>query len=139
VVRKLPQFRHNGRSGTFRSWLRAVLVNQVRSFYRQRRGRPEPADPQGEDSPLLLLEQPDSELTRRWDEEHDRHVMARLLELIRPEFTAATWQAFEAAAVQGRPAAEIAARLGLSVNAVWIARSRVMRRLREEARGLLEE
>jgi RNA polymerase sigma-70 factor (ECF subfamily) len=139
VVRKLPQFRHNGQGGAFRSWLRSVLVNEVRSFYRRRQSHPEPTDPQDEASPLLLLEQPDGELTRRWDEEHDRHVMARLMDLVRPEFTATTWQAFEQAVVQGRLAAEVAAELGLSPNAVWIARSRVMRRLREEARGLVEE
>jgi RNA polymerase sigma factor (sigma-70 family) len=139
VIRKLPSFRHNGRGGAFRGWLRAVLANQVRFFYRQRRGRPEPTDPQDEDSPLLQLEQPESELARRWDEEHDRHVMQRLLDLIRPEFAASTWQAFEEAVVHGRPAADVGAELGLSPNAVWIACSRVMRRLREEARGLLQE
>jgi RNA polymerase sigma-70 factor (ECF subfamily) len=139
VIRKLPQFRHNGRDGAFRAWLRGVLVNQVRHFYRRRRAHPEPADPQDEESPLLLLEQPDSELARRWDEEHDRHVMGRLLDLIRTEFAETTWQAFERAVVQGRAAAEVAAELGLTANAVWIARSRVTRRLREEARGLLGE
>jgi RNA polymerase sigma-70 factor (ECF subfamily) len=139
VLRKLPQFRHNGRGGAFRGWLRAVLANQVRAFYRQRRGRPEPTDPQEEDSPLLQLEQPESELSRRWDQEHDRHVLERLLALIRAEFAASTWQAFEQAVVHGRSAAEVGAELGLSPNAVWIARSRVMRRLRAEARGLLQD
>jgi RNA polymerase sigma-70 factor (ECF subfamily) len=139
VVRKLPQFRHTGRGGAFRSWLRAVLGHEVRNFYRQLRAHPEPTDPQAEDSPLLTLEESDSELARRWDDEHDRHVMTRLMELVRPEFTPTTWDAFEQAVLQERPAAEVAAELGLTANAVWIARSRVMRRLREEGQGLLEE
>jgi RNA polymerase sigma factor (sigma-70 family) len=138
LVRKLAQFRHNGKGGAFRTWLRAMVANEVRAFYR-RRNRPEPADPQDETSPLLLLEQADSELSRRWDEEHDRHVMARLLEIIRPEFTPPTWQAFERSALQGRPAEEVGAELGLTANAVCIARSRVLRRLREEARDLLQD
>jgi RNA polymerase sigma-70 factor (ECF subfamily) len=138
LVRKLTQFRHNGKGGAFRTWLRAIVANEVRSFFRRRRNSPEPADPQDEASPLLLLEQADSELSRRWDEEHDRHVMARLLEMIRPEFTPPTWQAFERSALQGRPAAEVGAELGLTANAVCIARSRVLRRLREEARDLLQ-
>jgi RNA polymerase sigma-70 factor (ECF subfamily) len=139
LVRKLGQFRHNGKGGAFRTWLRAIVANEVRAFYRRRRNRPEPADPQDEASPLLLLEQADSELSRRWDEEHDRHVMVRLLEIIRPEFTPPTWQAFERSALQGRPAAEVAAELGLTANAVCIARSRVLRRLRQEARDLLQD
>jgi RNA polymerase sigma-70 factor (ECF subfamily) len=139
LVRKLPRFRHNGRDGAFRGWLRSVLAYEVSAFLRGRRRRPRPADPQGEASPLLQLARNDSELSRRFDEEHDRHVVARLLQLVRPEFTPTTWQAFERSALQGRPAAEVAAELGLTPNAVCIARSRVIRRLREEAHGLVEE
>jgi RNA polymerase sigma-70 factor (ECF subfamily) len=139
LVRKLAQFRHGGQQGSFRAWLRAILVFQVRHFHRRRKGQPQTADPSDETGPLAELENHDSELSRRWDAEHDQQVMARLLEIIKPEFTATTWQAFERSALQERPAAEVGAELGLTANAVWVARSRVMRRLREEARGLLVE
>jgi RNA polymerase sigma-70 factor (ECF subfamily) len=139
LVKKVPQFRHGGKEGSFRAWLRSILAHQVRYFYRRQQQLPHPAGAHEEDSPLFQLEDGGSELSRRWDAEHDRHVMARLLEIIKPEFTATTWQAFERSALQGRPAAEVGAELGLSANAVWVARCRVMRRLREEARGLLSE
>jgi RNA polymerase sigma-70 factor (ECF subfamily) len=139
LVRKLPQFRHNGRTGAFRAWLRSVLVYLVRWFYRRRGNRPMPLDPREGQSVLLQLESADSDLSRQWDEEHDRHVVARLLNLIRSEFSPTIWQAFESSALQGRAAAEVGAELGMSANAVCLARSRVLRRLREEARGLVQE
>jgi RNA polymerase sigma-70 factor (ECF subfamily) len=139
VVRKLPRFRHSGRGGAFRGWLRAILALQVRYFYRRRQNLPEPTDPQDENGPLLRPDQAEGELARRWDAEHDRQLMGRLLERIRPEFTPTTWEAFERSALHGRPAAAVGAELGLTANAVCIARSRVLRRLREQARGLLRE
>src|SRR5206468_872600 len=62
----------------------------------------------------------------------------RLLEVAEPEFAPSTWQAFQRLAVDGRPAAEVAAELGTTVNAVLLAKSRVLRRLRQEARGLVD-
>ena len=61
----------------------------------------------------------------------------RCVRLIRTEFEERTWRAFWAAAVDGRPAAEVAAELGMSPGAVYIAKSRVLKRLREEFDGLL--
>ena len=139
LFKKVGQFRHRGKPGAFRAWMRSVLAYEVSAFHRQRAGLPKPADPQDETGPLAGLENGESELSCRWDAEHDQHVVARLLELIKPEFTESTWLAFERSALQDRPASEVGAELGLTANAVWVARSRVMRRLREEARGLVVE
>src|SRR5262249_286804 len=84
------------------------------------------------------LADPDSSLSRLWDQEHDQHVLRRLLELVEPEFTASTWQAFRRVALEGGRPADVAAELGLSVNAVLLAKSRVLRRLRQEAQGLVD-
>ena len=73
-----------------------------------------------------------------WDEEHDRHITRTLLASIRLEFQPATWRAFQRQVQDGRPAADVAAELGLSVNAVLIAKSRVLKKLREKAEGLVE-
>jgi RNA polymerase sigma-70 factor (ECF subfamily) len=137
VLRELPAFRHNERPGAFRAWLRAILVNRLRGFWRARQSQPiaEGGTPAHE---LEQLEDPDSRLTRLWDQEHDRHVLRRLMELIRPEFAPATWQAFWQTTVDEKPAATVAQELGLSVNAVWLAKSHVLRRLRQESRCLLD-
>jgi RNA polymerase sigma-70 factor (ECF subfamily) len=89
-------------------------------------------------SQLDQLEDPDSGLSRLWDEEHDRHVVRRLLERIEGEVTLPTWQAFRRVALEGKDEATVAAELGLSINAVFIAKSRVLQRLRREAAGLIE-
>jgi RNA polymerase sigma-70 factor, ECF subfamily len=131
LVRQLPDFEHNGRPGAFRAWLRGITVNLLREFWRARR------EPEGGD----LLEQisdPDARLSRLWDEQHDRHVLHALMELVRPEFTETTWQAFRRAAIDGAQARTVADELGLSVNAVLIAKSRVLTRLRQEASGLVD-
>jgi RNA polymerase sigma-70 factor (ECF subfamily) len=55
-----------------------------------------------------------------------------------PQFAPATWEAFRRFALEGIPAAQVAAELGLTVNAVTLAKSRVLKRLRKEAGDLLK-
>ncbi len=134
VLRRLPEFRHNGRTGAFRTWLRGIVGNVLRDHLRAAERRPD-----GGEQLLAEVENPDSDLNRRWDEEHDRYVLRGLLELVHPEFAAATWDAFRLTTIEGRNTAEVAAELGLTPNAVRIARSRVMARLRQEAEGFIDE
>ena len=131
VVRRVSEFDRRG-PGAFRAWLRQITVHRLRVYWDRR--------PAGDAAPEALTELTDSSspLSRSWDEEHDRHVVKSLLESLRLKFEPATWRAFERQVQDGAPAAEVAAELGLSVNAVLIAKSRVLQRLREEGRGLLE-
>ena len=137
VLRRLPDFRHNGRKGAFRTWLRGILLNRLRDFRRQ----PSPALVQeGDDSERRLdnLADDQSELSRQWDREHDQNVVNRLLHLIAADFEPRTWQAFRAFVMDGHPAATVAAELRMSVGAVWSAKSHVLKRLRHEAREMLD-
>src|SRR6516165_5272895 len=137
VVREMPQFEHNQHKGAFRRWLRTILVNRLRGFWRARQSRP-PAGNSDLAQMLDQLEDPQSGLSQLWDKEHDRHVMARLLEQIEPEVTPSTWQAFRRVVLDGKDEETVAVELGISVNAVFIAKSRVLARLRREAQDLLE-
>jgi RNA polymerase sigma-70 factor (ECF subfamily) len=118
--------------------LRTILVNRLRHFWRARQAQPQA--PGGSDFAGVLdqLEDPDSRLSRRWDREHDEHVARRLLELIEPEFEVSTWTAFRRVALEGVRPADAAAELGVTVNAVFIAKSRILSRLRQEQAGLTE-
>ena len=136
LVKELPNFQHDLRPGSFRRWLRTITVNRLRNFWRSGKRRPVSAG--NVDFLLDQLEQPDSPLSRQWDEEHDRHVVARLLELLEPEFEPATWRAFRLLVLEGKPTSEVAAELNMSANAVRIAKSRILTRFRQEAEGLLE-
>jgi RNA polymerase sigma-70 factor (ECF subfamily) len=131
LVRQVAGFRHNGRPGAFRAWLRGITVNLLREFWRD---RPAPASA----SVLQELADPESGLSRLWDRQHDQCVLQSLLDLVRPEFSDPAWTAFRRLALEGAPAREVAAELGTTVNAVLIAKSRVLARLRQEARGLVD-
>ncbi len=136
VVRELPQFERK-RDGSFRTWLRRISVNKVRSHRRRR--KPIPATGLDHAEYFLdRLEAPDGDLARQWDEDHDRHVYHRLLEIVQRDFQLTTWQAFHRFALDGVPAAQVGEEVGLSEGAVLRAKHRVLKRLREEAGQFLD-
>jgi RNA polymerase sigma-70 factor (ECF subfamily) len=130
VIAELPQFEHNRQLGAFRCWLRSITVNRLRSYWRGRRERGEGES--GETSYLDELADPDSELSRQWDHEHDASIAGRLLERVKHEFEPRTWDAFYKTVLDNRSTAEVAEELGTTANAVLIAKSRVLGRLRKE-------
>jgi len=138
VLRELADFRHNQQRGAFRHWLRTVTVNRLRALWRTRRGRAAATGDRNVAQMLDQLADPNSSLSRLWDQQHDQHVARRLMELIRPHFEATTWQAFRRVVLDGLKAAAVAHELGISVNAVLLAKSRVLSRLRQEMRGLTD-
>jgi RNA polymerase sigma-70 factor (ECF subfamily) len=135
VVARLPEFVHNGRPGAFRHWLRSITVNHLRAFWR---ARPPEAAQGAVEAALDQLEDPASDLSREWDREHDSYVVRKVLDYVEPEFRPATWQAFRRLVLDGAAPQAVAEELSLSVNAVLIAKSRVLRRLRQEAEGLID-
>jgi RNA polymerase sigma factor (sigma-70 family) len=138
VVRRLPEFEHNQRTGAFRTWLRSIVSNRLRDFWRAQQGRARAVGGSDFVRRLEELEDPASGLSHLWDREHDRHVADQALEHLQPQFQPMTWQAFDLVARQGRRPAEAAAQLGMTVNAVLLAKSRVLRALRREIRGLAD-
>jgi RNA polymerase sigma-70 factor (ECF subfamily) len=137
LLRELPEFRHSGHSGAFRAWLRGILVNRLRELWRAGRGRPTAT---GDSDFLQLADQladPDSILSRHWDTHHDQEVLSRLLLLMESEFETKTILAFRRVGLEGARPREVATELGMSVGAVYVAKSCVLRRLREEAHDLI--
>ena len=116
VFRKIARFERRGQ-GAFRAWLRTILAHRVRDYFRGQKYRPTATG----DSDILRrldeLESPDSALSRLWDHEHDEHVIASLMQRVQRDFSPATWQAFRRHVLEGEPAGQVAAALGLSLNA----------------------
>jgi RNA polymerase sigma-70 factor (ECF subfamily) len=138
VVKHLPLFEHTGRRGAFRAWLRTIVCSRTSEYWRSAE-RSLPAD--GGSGAAVALQQiadPNSDLNRHWDEEHDRYVLDCLLDLVEEEFEPATVRAFRRLALDGASGAEVAAELGLSVAAVYVAKWRVLQRIRQEAEGLID-
>jgi RNA polymerase sigma-70 factor (ECF subfamily) len=84
------------------------------------------------------LEDPASEMSQIWNQQHDRHVARQLLASTESNFEPTTWKAFCRIALDGARADVVAKELGISLNAVLLAKSRVLKRLRKEAAGLIE-
>ncbi len=135
VADKLPGFRPV-RPESFRAWLRAILGYRLKTHWKRARRRPTAG---GFERLVAGLEDGQSELARRLDEEHNRHVVGQLLEDIRPHFQPATWQAFWRTVIVEESVVRVAADLRLTANAVFIARSRVLKRLRQEVVGLVDD
>jgi RNA polymerase sigma factor (sigma-70 family) len=130
LLQKLPSFVYRpGQS--FRAWLKTVTLNK----YRERRRRRAPV--QAADG--LLDDVPEPAAGEAfWEAEYRDRLASRALQVMRAEFQPATWRAFWETVVAGRPGAEVAAELEMTVNAVYVAKSRVLRRLRQELAGLME-
>ena len=129
VVRRVAEFDRRG-PGAFRAWIRGILANQVGKYFRDRHTHPD-LDPD-------QLAADDSVLARRWDREHDEFFAARALRAVEADFAPVTWRAFRRQVFDDCKAAAVAAELGLTVNSVLLAKSRVLKRLRDELRGLVE-
>jgi RNA polymerase sigma-70 factor (ECF subfamily) len=131
LVQKLPEFEYDpGKS--FRAWLRTITLNKWRE--RGRRKGLSPATP--DDPGLSALPAPAED---GFDEaEYRKQLVRRALEIMQAEFEPTTWKACWEYVVADRPAAQVAADLGVSVGVVYGAKYRVLRRLREELRGLLD-
>src|SRR5262245_60188180 len=137
VVKHLPGFQHSGHRGAFRAWLRTIVCSRTADYWRALDATA-PAGGSGATAALQQIADPDSELNRQWDEEHDRYVLHCLLDLVDEEFEPITLKAFRRLAVDGVSGAEAAQELGLSVAAVYVAKSRVLARIRQEAEGLID-
>jgi RNA polymerase sigma-70 factor (ECF subfamily) len=131
LVKTLPGFRYDA-DKSFRNWLRVVTTNKLRERKRKLRGT----------GGLSLEDVPEPELPddadRFWEDEYRKQLLGRALQLMKTDFEPATWQACWQSVAEDRSAAEVAKTLGISENAVYLARSRVLRRLRQELDHLLD-
>jgi RNA polymerase sigma-70 factor (ECF subfamily) len=138
VVKHLPTFQHSGGRGAFCSWLRTIVCSRTSDYWRAADPGAQASGGSGATAALQQLADPESNLNRQWDAEHDRYVLNCLLDLVEEEFEPATLQAFRRLALDGASGTEAAQELGLSVAAVYVAKSRVLQRIRQEAEGLID-
>jgi len=138
VVKHLPQFQHSGNRGAFRSWLRTIVCSRTADYWRAIDAGTRARGGSGATAALQQIADPDSELNRQWDEEHDRYVLNCLLDLVEEEFEPVTLKAFRRLALDGVSGAQAAQELGLSVAAVYVSKSRVLARIRQDAEGLID-
>jgi RNA polymerase sigma-70 factor (ECF subfamily) len=147
----IDRFRRDAEGQSFRGWLHGITRNKVHDLRRRAAHRPQAVG--GTEFGRRVAAEPaplDAEL---WggelaDESADESAVVspeersllyrRALDLMRTDFAERTWRAFWATTVDGRPAADVAAEMGMTVGAVYVAKSRVLNRLRAEFTGLEE-
>jgi len=137
VAAALGSFRRDRPGDTFRGWLRVIahrkFLDQCRRRQRQLAGEG------GTDAHLRLQHVPEAAEPDEADApEEVQRLYHRALELVRSEFEGRTWQAFWRCAVDGRAPAQVGQEMGMTPAAVRQAKSRVLRRLKEEMGGLLD-
>ena len=130
VMRLVPAYQRKP-GETFRGWLFTVAKNECADFRRRRATRPLPGAAGLSDVAIGASSEGSAD-------DYRIRLVHRALELIRPDFNDATWAAFTGLMLEGRAAPDVAAGLKLSVNVVYLARHRVLTRLREELGELLE-
>jgi RNA polymerase sigma-70 factor (ECF subfamily) len=135
VARACRRFDYDPRRGSFRSWLFAVVRSKLSDF-RAREDRPDRATGDADNLDQLPARD-DAEAV--WEREYERRLFDWAAERVRPDFSESSWRAFWLTAVEGQSGKEVAAALGLSAGAVYIAKSRILARLKEQIRHLHED
>jgi RNA polymerase sigma-70 factor, ECF subfamily len=132
----LGHFHRDQPGDTFRGWLRGITRNQVLLFYRRNQRQPRaeggPAASDQFREVVDPLAGPDEE-----EQTEVGQLYRRALELLRGDFAERTWQAFHRTVLDGRSPSTLTAELGMTANAIRQAKSRVLRRLKEEVGDLL--
>ena len=140
VAQSLDRFRRERPGDSFRGWLYGITRFKIRDVWRRRHGQPQARG--GTTAQERLQAVPTDESIDAATGIHSAGdasgVLRRALEILRTEFAEHTWQAFWRIAVEGQSAADVATALGMSLGAVYVAKSRVLHRLREEFGGLLD-
>ncbi len=131
VAKAINRWDPDPQRGTFRGWISRITRNLVIEFMRSKNRRPLTSD----DSSIeqLIQSTPDtSPETELFDLEHERQVFAWAAEKVRESFQPKSWQAFWLTAVESRSASDVAGQLEMTKGAVYIARSRVMTKLKQK-------
>jgi RNA polymerase sigma-70 factor, ECF subfamily len=136
VTTKIAAFRREGPRDSFRGWLWTITRFKIGDLLRRKERDPIAAG--GSDAQQALQELPE-QLSKDDSDADSRSLIHRAIELLRPEFEERTWQLFWRVAVDGHAPKDVAAEMGITPDAVRMAKSRVLRRLREELPDLFGE
>ena len=134
VASRISDWKCDPDQARFRTWLSRIALNQTITMYRRRK----PDAARGGTTAVSVLSQQQVESTDL-ELNYRREVFRLLARKVRAEFEETTWQAFWMTAVEGISIDEAARTLGLSVGAVYTARSRIVRRLQQLARSYSDD
>lgn len=127
VSKAIRRFEYDRQQGYFRDWLARIVINEIRRFTGKQRA-------------VTLGDDYDAEGTADlWNEHFQQHVFSAALERCRPHFSDNSWALFEQSWIERKPVAEVAEALHSTPEKVYVARSRILKRLKSEVVLLAEE
>src|SRR5262245_52382681 len=139
VARSARGLNYDPARGSFRGWLFTIVRNELSDFFKRSRKPGHGSGDTAEQDRINALPDSAIDVSTLWDQEHERRLFAWAAERVQTEVQDSTWRAFWMTAVDGRSGKEVAESLGLTVAAVYLAKSRVMARLKEIVRELQVE
>jgi RNA polymerase sigma-70 factor (ECF subfamily) len=137
VARCIGSFEYQPGRGRFRDWLGTVTYRRLVRFWEKKNRQLVVVD--GKTTTEALERRAVSQQDPEWAEEFNTQIVKAALERIRRHFEPATWQAFERVWLQNQETSDTAAELNLLIEAVYKAKSRVLKRLEEEVLLLAED
>lgn len=133
----IEAFERKNAGDSFRGWLWTITRNKIRDHFRLQAGRPQGVGgPDAQQFLAQIPEVPPDDASLTGGGSTIAHIAHQSLELVRAEFEPRTWQAFWRVAVEDQSPSDVAASLGISVASVYVAKSRILKRLREELKDL---
>ncbi|HKI37761.1 MAG TPA: sigma-70 family RNA polymerase sigma factor [Gemmataceae bacterium] len=137
VAGAVGRLEYDPRRGAFRNWLFTVVRNRL-SNWQAARGRRVQGSGDSATHQLLEMCPAPGGMEAEWEAEWEARLIAWACEQARRQVSDATWQAFWRTAVESQPIKQVAADLGLTLAAVYHARSRILARLKELVQSVQE-
>ena len=136
IAGAITRFEYAPARGGFRAWLARVSANHLRTFFRRSAVL---ARVGGDSGSLDSVPAPPNDPDAVWEEHWQRQAFAAACEAVKGQVSTATWEAFHKTAILGTPGTDVARELGMTPAAVYLARGRVLARLRTEVERMQEE
>ena len=137
VSRAMHAFEYDRSKGTFRSWLFTIIRREITRTAEKAHRQPGNAS---DDDPSVMLEQlTDPEESHHWETDYQTRLIHWAMDKIRSEFSEKSWLAFLAIALDGKSPKAVATSLEMSVGSIYVAKSRVLKRLTEKIHSVDED
>ena len=131
---------YDAKRGTFRGWLFTIVQNRLTDHWRKEGIREHGGGDTDVQQQLNEIPQPGGlDASAEWDADYERQLFHYAANIVKQDFTPTTWQAFWLTAVDGIGGREVAEKLDLTVAAVYLAKGRVMARLKDQVKLLVGE
>ena len=140
VSTSINAFHYDANRGSFRNWILTIVQNRLSNYWRRDAHQARSSGDPNVIEQLQQIPQPTSPNDETlWDADYQRQLFHYAARIVRQDFTIETWQAFWQTAVDGRLAKDVASELDLTLAAVYLAKARVMKRIKGEVARLIEE